>query len=432
MGCHLLGSVLLLMLGTSRSMSHGGGLCSSSWDCALAGECVEGRCACDSWATGSDCSSLHLAAAQPNNGLQLPGYHSWGGHCVRGANGTYHGYFSFMLGGCTLASWKTNSAILHATAESPEGPYTPAGPSVYSAVAGVMIAPWAHGAFIAFDPVEGVYLLWHIGPANTPSSDWKNCSHSQVQQPQFSYSLQGPQDKSVQHTCHTLNAPPPCGETFYVSTSKSVAGPWSNPVRLPLTARALNQSWWASPERQNNPSMPAPYIFENGTTLLYYQATSCPAGWGNLAPACIGVLRAPHWRGPYDLLFNRDLPIVHPESEDPTVFKTARGFHLLTNVNTYHKRCGEGQACGGHAWSHDGITWSQMNLQAFGPVITLDNGTTVRNSYVERPQVYMQGGVPHTFFLGLTRPDGYSDSVTWAQRFCQPNDTATVGCEALG
>ena len=67
--------------------------------------------------------------------------------------------------------------------------------------------------------------------------------------------------------------------------------------------------------------MPSPYIFLNGTTLLYYQATNCPAGWGNLAPACVGMLRAEHWRGPYDLVFEKDLPIVHPEAEDPFVFR---------------------------------------------------------------------------------------------------------------
>jgi hypothetical protein len=49
----------------------------------------------------------------------------------------------------------------------------------------------------------------------------------------------------------------------------------------------------------------------------------------------------------------RALPIVHPESEDPFVFKTRRGFHLLTNVNTYHRRCTSGVPCGGHAFSED-------------------------------------------------------------------------------
>jgi hypothetical protein len=35
----------------------------------------------------------------------------------------------------------------------------------------------------------------------------------------------------------------------------------------------------------------------------------------------------------------------------------------------------------------DGLEWSPQVIGAFGPVITLSNGTVVHNSYVERPQV---------------------------------------------
>ena len=163
--------------------------------------------------------------------------------------------------------------------------------------------------------------------------------------------------------------------------------------------------------------MPAPFIFPNGTTLVYYQATTCPAGWGNAAPACVGVMRAADWRGPYE--HARSLPIVHPESEDPFVFRTKRGFHLLTNVNTYHRRCASGVPCGGHAFSEDGLEWSPQVIGAFGPISTLSNGSVVHNSYVERPQVFQDPDTlePVTLYVGLTRPDGYSDSVTWAQPF---------------
>ena len=109
------------------------------------------------------------------------------------------------------------------------------------------------------------------------------------------------------------------------------------------------------------------------------------------------------------------------------MFQTRRGFHLLTNVNTYHRRCAEGVPCGGHAWSHDGLHWSEQTIGAFGPIITLTNGTTVHNSYVERPQVYQDPETlePVPLYVGLTRPDGYADSVTWAQDFCR---TGQQGC----
>jgi hypothetical protein len=51
--------------------------CKDDWDCSLAGSCTGGACVCDPWTTGTNCSVLNLAPADPNNGLQLPGYHSW-------------------------------------------------------------------------------------------------------------------------------------------------------------------------------------------------------------------------------------------------------------------------------------------------------------------------------------------------------------------
>ena len=362
-------------------------------------------------------------------------YHSWGGHCVE-QDGVYHGYFSFILGHCTLSTWKTNSALLHGVASAPEGPYRPAGRTVYPAVQGVEVPPWAHSAFIvpASNATDNLYLLWHIGNASTPASLWKECGNNSRDHHDDDVPQEVPQEVPS-HTCN----PEPCGESFYVHTSTSPAGPWGAPMRLNLTANALRNAWWAAAQQpggtefRNNPSMPAPFVFANGTTLVYYQAKNCPRGWGNLAPACVGVLRAPTWRGPYDIatapLGQTDLPIVHPESEDPFVFRTRRGFHLLTNVNTYHKRCAAGVACGGHAWSRDGLVWSEQDVSSFGPTITLSdkNRTVVRNSYVERPQVYQDPATlePITLFVGLTRPDGYADSVSWAQPFCAPGDVAS-------
>ena len=107
------------------------------------------------------------------------------------------------------------------------------------------------------------------------------------------------------------------------------------------------------------PGNPAPYFFENGTVLLFYSAQPCPAGWGASA-TCISVARASSWRGPYSTV--GALPITAPESEDPSVFRTARGFHLLTNVNNGHQRCDASVPCGGHAWSRDGLTWSNLTI----------------------------------------------------------------------
>ena len=128
--------------------------------------------------------------------------------------------------------------------------------------------------------------------------------------------------------------------------------------------------------------MPAIYLLSRfcalghaGTTLLYVSANPCPPNWGNAASgnSCIGVLQAPHWRGPYALA--NPLAVTHPESEDSFVLRTTRGYRMLTNVNNDHARCAEGQACGGHAWGRDGLHFSNLAIGAFGPAIPLRNGS---------------------------------------------------------
>jgi len=81
--------------------------------------------------------------------------------------------------------------------------------------------------------------------------------------------------------------------------------------------------------------------------------------------------------------------------------------------------------CGGHAWSRDGLSWSNLTIGAFGPVIRFTNGSYWYNAYVERPQVVLgSDGTPLAFFVGMGR-SSYVDSCGWAQRFCQPGQT---GC----
>lgn len=100
------------------------------------------------------------------------------------------------------------------------------------------------------------------------------------------------------------------------------------------------------------------------------------------------------------------------------MFQDPRGnFHLLTNVNTYHRRCNEGAACGGHAWSRDAFQWSDLVIGAFGPAVRKSDGSVQHNSYRERPLVYQnEQGIPVTFFTGMGA-SSYDDSISWAQPF---------------
>ena len=42
---------------------------------------------------------------------------------------------------------------------------------------------------------------------------------------------------------------------------------------------------------------------------------------------------------------------------------------MLFNANSGHSHCKAGVPCGGHAWSKDGLSWSEPHIPAFGTLI---------------------------------------------------------------
>jgi hypothetical protein len=304
-----------------------------------------------------------------------------------------------------------------------DGPYTLYGHDDPSTLApgspALIVPPWSHNTYLVQDPPSGEWLLWHIGSGQTPPAQWKNCTSNDDSNentvPPHRYALESGSWAGSGHTA-TATADPLIGDTFYVATAPTLKGPWNTSntsfvsVNQPPNA---GSKFWAI-----HKSNPAPFIFPNGTALVYFSSQNCPLGWpGALAPACIGVAVAPSWRGPYTAVGTT--PVTAPESEDPSVFRDPRGnFHMLTNINNCHKHCPAGVACGGHAHSRDGLHWSDLHVGSFGPVITFTNGTTYNAAYVERPQVTQDtDGTPLAFFVG-TGIGSYSNSVSWAQKFC--------------
>lgn len=334
---------------------HGGGTCSDDWDCSLGGECVANVCKCDPHFTGLDCHYLNLQPAKSfeAQGLQDGSYFSWGGHSLRDTEGTYHLFASLMCDHATLNSWTTKSSMAHATSSSPIGPYVlPSGQD-----AQLIVPPWSHGAYIVQDPPTKEYLLFHLGNGAVDKASWSPCYDS------ASAALPGAAVPGGDSNAYVRSGGD--GGAF-IHTAPSLDGPWT-PWRNSTSVDVSFPpgSWTSSIDN------PAPYIFENGTTLLFFRSETCPEGWGNLAPACIGVARAPTWQGPYESLFLN--PITHPEGEDPSVWRDARNnFHMLTNINTVRR---------GRVFYQQGGSGSRGRF----PVMLLNNPTRLTTQSRPRP-----------------------------------------------
>ena len=104
-----------------------GDFCASDMDCSLNGICnaTTGYCDCDQAWGGQWCGELQLQPAKLKNGYKQNDTSSWGGTVISGDDGKYHMFVGEMTGHCGLNSWWRNECFMHATSDTPDGPYAP-------------------------------------------------------------------------------------------------------------------------------------------------------------------------------------------------------------------------------------------------------------------------------------------------------------------
>merc|ERR1712032_836297 len=88
-------------------------------------------------------------------------------------------------------------------------------------------------------------------------------------------------------------------------------------------------------------------------------------------------------------------------AEDPSVFVDQRGnFHML--VNALPGRCQSKSNQGGHAWSRDGIVWSDVRVGAYNTSVFFTDGDSMICGRRERPQMILDdAGAPLAMSSGI-------------------------------
>mmetsp|Transcript_13508 Transcript_13508/g.19770 ORF Transcript_13508/g.19770 Transcript_13508/m.19770 type:complete len:596 (+) Transcript_13508:169-1956(+) len=317
-------------------LPKGGGLCASDWDCSLAGVCSDStkKCVCDDWATGHDCSYLDLQPIPPDKISYLHNVHtSWGASIVYSNHDQlYHMYVSEITcppdyvksTRCGLNFWQTQSQVAHATSPTLQGPYVRQK---------AVVAPFAHNPTVRYSPNNP--SVWHM---------------------------------------------------YYISHH-------DGPVQV-ITSSDYGQTW--SPPTKISPFQnPAPLMKDDGTLWLYHRndhlqmedKDSCSDEGIRLSMCSSPTSPCTEFdETTKEINTKKKKPIVKHTAEDPFVFIDTRGnYHMLANALPY--KCLPKKQQGGHAWSKDGITWSDMRVGAFTANVQLMDGTTMSCERRERPQL---------------------------------------------
>jgi hypothetical protein len=344
--------------------------------CSLNGApTAAGACACDAGWRGPTCAEL---AIQP--GAAALGFHdespgagaSWGANAVY-ADGAWHAFIAQMTLNCSLSQYGSNSQIIRATAPSPLGPFS---------FAEVVVAPYAHNPTVRALP-SGGFALFMIGGSPAAQQDCRSGSGGRA----VAAARRGGGGGGG-------GGGDPSG--IAASWAPRITGPWSPPRRIEFShyqnASLLDCSF----------TNPSPAILANGSVLLAFQGGYCHSVVPGVGEEDIGVAIAPSWNGTYALVTGAPIAIPPPWciaglGEDPFLYRSARGFHLLIHGMCYAIFNAI------HAFSLDAVTWFLSPEAPYSYAVNYTDAASEVYWRVERPQLVFDpaSGAPLGLFTGV-------------------------------
>jgi alpha-L-fucosidase len=316
-----------------------------------------------------------LLPAPVNGGFRDTNYWIWCGSVTRGRDGRYHLFASRWPHALAFSPhWLSNSEIVHAVSDTPEGPFTfsdvalpPRGDEFWD-------GKMTHNPVVVFH--NGRYHIFYTGttyhgPMPTPETQITEASAMKLE-------------------AHR-------GERVGMASADSPYGPWTRRDRPILDVRP---GTWERYLLSN----PAPLPLADGSVLLYYK------GVEELRKHAIGIARAASIEGPYVRLSDSPFP-AGVGAEDPTMwFENGRYHALMLDHNRLFSDKGIY-----HATSTNGLNWETApNPVAVTRDYAWGDGVRRRMHSTERPQILVQNGVATHLFLA-TGADVNSSRQTWNQ-----------------
>ncbi|MCF7803531.1 MAG: alpha-L-fucosidase [Candidatus Marinimicrobia bacterium] len=309
-----------------------------------------------------------LEPAPVDGGFRMEDYWIWGASVIKGDDGRYHMFASRWPRALPFTPhWLTNSEIVRAVSDTPEGPYEfqevvlpPRGTEYWD-------GKMTHNPVIR--KVDDTYLLFYTGTT-------------------YDYPMPTPDNPTTSDSDLKLDAHK--HERIGLATAKSVTGPWKRRDEPILDVRP--GTW-----ERYLVSNASPLVKPDGTILLYYK------GVAKLRHHAISVAKAEHFEGPYQRIFEKPFD-VGVGAEDPTMWYENGKYHALM-MDTQREYSPKEIY---YASSEDGMYWETApNPVTVSKHILFEDGEYRRRRSTERPQILVENGkATHVFFATAEVVDG--------------------------
>ena len=321
-----------------------------------------------------------ILPAPVGGGFALDDYWVWCGSAIQGEDDRYHMFAARWPKALPFfRGYQTYSEIVRAVSDRPAGPYVFQEQVLPARGAEHWDGRMTHNPTI--HKLGDTYLLFYIGGT-----------------------YDGPSPSAEALRQGTSTQPRECYASICIglATAPSVLGPWTRPDRPILYPRPGK---WDHSIVTN----PAPCILADGRILLYYRANT-PNGLR------IGATRADGLGATFERISDDPVLIFEGDNnvEDPYVWWAGDHLELVAKDMT-GGITGEKHA-GIHATSPDGLRWTLADPpKAYSRRVLWDDGSTVLQGSLERPQLLLSNGVPtHLFCATADGPGGfYKATRTW-------------------
>lgn len=324
----------------------------------------------------------HLGQAPRTPAFESEGYWVWGSSVVKGEDGKYHMFVSRFPKSLPFhPGWMITSEIVHATSDTPEGPYKFSDIALPARGAQYWDGRSTHNPRIL--KYKNKYYLIYMGSTHP----FANPTYEQL----------------------TLDSPwctiGRSNKRIGLAVADSPYGPWKR-FDEPILKTKPNTFY------SFLVSNPSPIIQEDGSVMMIFKGRTY-IGDNKFSDMALGMAYAPSIEGPYKVL-NADQPIFQVngqgEAEDPFLWKDNKGYHAIFKDHV-SKFTGE-QGGGVMAHSKDGIRWTvDKDPKAYSRTVEWKDGKVEMQGQLERPFLLFENGkATYAFFATMNGPGGFENA----------------------